>query len=98
MTIYELSASTGYTGVSPFLRRLVSNRSAIEDFKRDACEKYVSEIEKDMDYPSRYDMRVVVREKETDANYIFNTVKTTCIDYHFKDGALAVLDVQQSMK
>lgn len=97
MFIYELHASTGYTGLVVSVRGTYLNVRGYDVLARRAFEIYREKVEADPKL-AQYKLRLVIWKREADDDGIFRVVSTTYEDYEIRDGAIAMVNCQTFFK
>lgn len=97
MIIYELHATTGYTGLNVSVRGTYLNVRGYDVLARRAFEIYREKVEADPEL-AKYKLRLVIWKMEADDDGIFRVVSTTYEDYEIRDGAIAMFNCQTFFK
>ena len=97
MIIYELHATTGYTGLIVSVRGTYLNVRGYDVLARRAFEIYREKVEADPEL-AQYKLRIVIWKREADDDGIFRLVSTTYEDYEIRDGAIAMFNCQTFFK
>ena len=97
MFIYELHATTGYTGLLVSVRGTYMNVRGYDVLARRAFEIYREKVEADPEL-AKYKLRLVIWKMEADDDGIFRVVSTTYEDYEIRDGAIAMFNCQTFFK
>lgn len=97
MFIYELHATTGYTGLLVSVRGTYMNVRGYDVLARRAFEIYREKVEADPEL-AKYKLRLVIWKMEADDDGIFRVVSTTYEDYEIRDGAIAMVNCQTFFK
>lgn len=97
MIIYELHATTGYTGLIIPVRGTYLNVRGYDVLARKAFEIYREKVEAD---PTLFEhkLRLVIWKREADDDGIFRLVSTTYEDYEIRGGAIAMVKCETFFK
>ena len=97
MFIYELHATTGYTGLNVSVRGTYMNVRGYDVLARKAFKIYREKVEADPRL-AEYKLRLVIWKREADEDGIFRLVSTTYEDYEIRDGAIAMAKCETFFK
>lgn len=97
MIIYELHATTGYSGLSIPVRATYAEQKAYKILAQKAFEFYKRKIEAEPRL-AEFQLRLVIWKKKTDSDGIFHTVKTTYQDFGLIDGTVTMVKEQHFNK
>lgn len=85
MKIFELHATTGYTGLIISVRGIYIDNRGYSILSKKAVEIYNQKV-KDDPRLAEHKLRLVIFERETDENGIFRLIRTIYRDYGFENG------------
>lgn len=84
MKIFELHATTGYTGLTIPVRSIYTDNRGYSILSKKAFDIYQQKVEADPRLAG-YTLRLVIFERETDDNGIFRLIRTIYRDYGFEN-------------
>ena len=90
MKIYEVNATTGYTGF-PLNTRGTVEAKGLPLIIEKAIREYGQKITSGPEYLSKFNLRIVIVEKISDGNGVFHIWATTYRDYKFENGGVAFI-------
>ena len=97
MIVYELHATTGYTGLIIPVRAMYVTERAYKGLAQKAFDIYKRKIESDPRL-AQYDLRLVIFERKADKDGIIHTVRTTYQDFRLIDGTVTMIKEQRFNK
>lgn len=93
MKIFELHATTGYTGLTISVRGIYIDNRGYSILSKKAFEIYRQKVEADPRL-AEHKLRLVIFERETDDNGIFRLVRTIYRDYGFEGENIVLIEEQ----
>lgn len=97
MKVYELHATTGYTGLIIPVRAMYVREQAYKILAQKAFDIYKRKIEADPTL-AEYTLRLVIWERDAGKDGIIYTVRTTYQDFRLIDGMVTMVKEQHFNK